>query len=245
MVAPLGFERYKHNPMDTQELKRPKVIFFDVNETLLDLAQLKESVSKALNGRKELVPLWFTTLLQYSLVATVGDHFDTFGEIGAATLQMVAQQNNITLSADQAKEALKPIRKLPPHKDVPEALARLKEAGYVLVPLTNSATDALEDQVTNSGLKQYFQRLLSVEEIGIYKPHTRVYTWASRKMEVRPEESMLIAAHGWDVAGAKWAGWQTAFIARPGQQLYPLADQPDMIAPTLTEIADKLIAIKK
>ena len=52
-------------------MARPKVILFDVNETLLDLTPVKESVGKALDGRPELAPLWFTTLLQYSLVATV------------------------------------------------------------------------------------------------------------------------------------------------------------------------------
>jgi len=52
-------------------MARPEVIFFDVNETLLDLTPLKESVGETLGGRPELAPLWFTTLLQYSLVATV------------------------------------------------------------------------------------------------------------------------------------------------------------------------------
>lgn len=246
MVAPLVDGKAKNNsPMETQALKSPKVIFFDVNETLLDLQPLKESVANVLNGRKELVPLWFTTLLQYSLVATVGDHFVKFGEIGAATLQMVAQQNNISLSADKAKEALKPIRSLPPHKEVPEALSRLKDAGYTLVPLTNSDTEALNDQMQNSGLKKYFDRLLSVEETGIYKPHTRVYNWATRKMGVQPGESMMIAAHGWDIAGAKWAGWQAAFVDRPGQQLYPLAEKPELNLPDLTQIADRLVAVKK
>ena len=202
-------------------------------------------MTKVLEGRKELVPLWFTTMLQYSLVATVGDHYRDFGDLGVATLQMVAQNHNISLSAEKAKEALKPIRLLSPHKEVPEALARLKKAGYKLVTLTNSSNEAVEAQMTNSGLKQYFERMLSVEDIGMYKPHSRVYNWAARKMGVQPAESMLVAAHGWDVAGAQWAGWQAAFISRPGQQLYPLAEKPQIVAPTLTEIASQLIAAKQ
>ena len=65
-------------------MTRPKVIFFDVNETLLDLTPVKKSVGEALGGRPELAPLWFTTLLQYSLVATVADRYLDFGEVGAA-----------------------------------------------------------------------------------------------------------------------------------------------------------------
>lgn len=231
--------------MNTPQIEPPKVIFFDVNETLLNLEPLKESVTKVLKGRKELVSLWFTTMLQYSLVATVVDKYRDFGEIGAATLHMVAANHDIPLSEQKAKEALKPILSLPAHQDVPEALGRLRNSGYTLVTLTNSSNKAVEAQMSNSGLKQYFKQLLSVEDVGMYKPHSRVYNWAARKMGVEPEESMLIAAHGWDVAGAGWAGWQTAFISRPGQQLYPLTNEPEIIAPTLTEIADQLIAVKE
>ncbi|QDT93845.1 HAD family hydrolase [Gimesia algae] len=101
---------------------RPKCLFFDVNETLLDLDAMKESVAAALGGRPDLLPLWFTTMLQYSLVATVGDHYDDFGVIGAATLQMVARNHDIDLSDDAAKQALAPIRSLPAHPDVRPAL---------------------------------------------------------------------------------------------------------------------------
>ena len=241
MTASLAYSTPKPKTMRTDQINKPKVIFFDVNETLLDLGPLKESVAKIFEGRKELVTLWFTTMLQYSLVATVGDQYRDFGEIGAATLQMVARNNDISLTEEKAKEALKPIRSLPAHSDVPEALGRLKEEGFTLVTLTNSSNKAVEEQMTNSGLKKYFVQLLSVEDVGMYKPHSRVYNWAARKMGIKPAESMMIAAHGWDVAGAKWAGWQTAFISRPGQQLYPLADKPEIVAPNLSQIADKLL----
>lgn len=99
--------------------------------------------------------------------------------------------------------------------------------------------------MTNSGLKKYFDKLLSVEDVGLYKPHSRVYSWATRKMGVEAGESKVVAAHGWDMAGAICAAWQTAFISRPGKQLYPLADKPDLIAPTFTLIAEKLLAARK
>lgn len=230
--------------MHKNKIHPPKQIFFDVNETLLDLSPLKEKISKMLGGGPELVKLWFTTLLQYSLVATVGDQYRDFGEIGAATLQMVARRQGLSLSQEKAREILKPIRSLPAHADVPEGLSKLKNAGYSLAAFSNSGNKALEEQMSHSGLKSYFDQLLSVEEIGLFKPHRRVYSWASRKMGVTPEESMMITAHGWDVTGAKWAGWQVAFISRPGHQLYPLAQDPEIIAPDLGEIANQLIAAK-
>ena len=94
-------------------MARPHVILFDVNETLLDLTPVKESVGKVLDGLPELAPLWFTTLLQYSLVASVADHYLDFTEVGAACLHMVAKNHAIELSEDDAKQALAPMRSLP------------------------------------------------------------------------------------------------------------------------------------
>lgn len=222
---------------------RPKVLFFDVNETLLDLAAMKTSVSNALNGRADLLPLWFSTMLHYSLVTTTGNQYFDFGAIGAAALQMVAKNNNITLSDDSAKTAMKPILSLPPHKDVPAALDALKKAGYTMVSFTNSSEKAVASQLKNANLERYFDVQLSIEIIGKFKPDADAYSWAARKMGVKPEECMLIAAHGWDVAGAQWAGWQTAFLSRPGQQLFPLAGVPDYNVKDLGALAGELVLL--
>ena len=223
--------------------RRPKLLFLDVNETLLDLSPLKKTVGDALGGKAELLPLWFKTMLQYSLVATVADRYEHFTTIGAATLQMVARNNAIELSEDAAKKAIKPILSLQPHPDVKPALERLSGAGFKLVTLTNSSTSGVEQQMRNSGLEQYLTDRLSIEELGIYKPHSHVYRWAARKMQLSIDDCMLVAAHGWDIAGAIWAGMRGAFLARPGAQLYPLGPQPEISESTFKQAADKLIAM--
>lgn len=228
-----------------KELIRPKVLFFDVNETLLDLTTMKKSVGDALGGRSDLLPLWFTTMLQHSLVNTVGRKYEAFGVIGAAALQMVAANHGIELSEKEAKEAiLPPLRSIPPHPEVKESLQKLKDSGYKLVSFTNSSNIGVETQFKNAGLTQYFDQRLSIEDIGKFKPHADTYDWAARKMEVQPNECMLVAAHGWDIAGAIWAGWRGAFVSRPGAQLYPLAPKPDLHEKNLKLIAEKLIALK-
>lgn len=223
---------------------RPKVLFFDVNESLLDLNVMKKSVGKALGNREDLLPLWFSTMLHYSLVTTLSEQFTDFGNIGAAALQMVAANNNITISKEDAKEVITAFSSLPPHPEVKEALKALKDAGYTLVSLTNSSTKGVETQFKNAELTHFFDERLSVEEFGKYKPAKDVYNWAANKMGVKPNDCIMIAAHGWDIAGAIWAGWRGAFIARPGKQLYPLAPLPEINEPNLLLIAKKLIALK-
>ena len=222
---------------------RPKIIFLDVNETLLDLGPLKESVGAALGGKKELLSLWFTTMLQYSLVNTVADRYEHFTTIGAATLQMVANNHDVELTKEQADKAIAPIRSLSPHPDVDPALTALNKAGFKLVTLTNSSAMGVEQQMKNSDLQKHLTDRLSVESVGYFKPHPHVYRWAARQMKVDVSECMLIAAHGWDIAGALWAGMRGAFLSRPGHQLYPLAPEPEINEADLELAADRLIAM--
>ncbi|MBO1254743.1 haloacid dehalogenase type II [Alteromonas sp. 5E99-2] len=226
---------------NAQELNKPKVIIFDVNETLLDLDSMRESVGKALGGKEELLPLWFSTMLHHSLVDTTRGEWNDFGTIGVAALQMVARNNGIEISDEQAKQAIvPPLLSLPPHPDVKEGLAALNDAGYTIISLTNSSNAGVRAQFEHAKLTHFFSKRLSVEDIGVYKPDLRAYRWALEQMNVKPEEALMVAAHGWDIAGAKSAGLQTAFIARPGKQLYPLADKPDYLVNDLNELVDLL-----
>ena len=231
----------KNTAMSARELRAPKVIFFDVNETLLDLTAMRSSVGEALGGRDDLLPLWFSTMLHHSLVDSTTGRFHTFGEIGVASLLMVAEIEGIELTKAQAKTAIvTPLRSLPPHPDVRDGLQALKNKGYKLVSLTNSSNQGVYTQFKNADLLSYFDERLSLEDINLYKPDTRTYEWAIEKMGIAAEDAMLVAAHGWDIAGAKQAGWQAAFIARPGKVLYPLAIAPDTVVSGLDELVSQL-----
>ena len=227
--------------MANETPSKPKVLIFDVNETLLDLTSMRTSIGKALGGREDLLPLWFSTMLHHSLVSTVMNDYHDFGQIGVASLLMVAQNNNIEITSEQAKTAIvTPLLTLPPHGDVKDALAKLKSQGYKLVSLTNSSNKGVKAQFESAGLTSFFDERYSIEDIKIYKPDLRAYEWVLKKLNVKPEEAMMIAAHGWDVAGAKEAGLQTTFIARPGKALYPLAKKPDHVVKDLTELVTLL-----
>ncbi|AUC85841.1 haloacid dehalogenase type II [Polaribacter sp. ALD11] len=233
------------NNSESIETRRPKVLFFDVNETLLDLTPMKKRVGEVLEGKEEVLSLWFTTMLHYSLVTSASGHYKPFGHIGAAALQMVAANNNITISEEKARKIIaESMQNLPPHPEVKEALTQLKKEGYKLVAFTNSSNEGLKKQFENAELTAYFDERLSVEDTGKFKPFTDTYAWGAHKMGVKLEECMLIAAHGWDVAGALWAGWRAAFISRPGQQIFPLAPKTEIVATNLKKVADILVTYK-
>ncbi|RYE72844.1 MAG: haloacid dehalogenase type II [Oxalobacteraceae bacterium] len=218
---------------------KPKVLFFDVNETLLDMTGVKARVGNVLSDSKA-AELWFTTTLQYSLVMSVSDQYAEFSEIGAATLKMIARKNGIDLSETKAKETLSPMRTLPPHPDVKAALGCLKARGWRMAVLSNSSKSGMKAQMAHAELEHFLERQMSVESVGKFKPHADVYQWATNEMNIDSSECMLVAAHGWDVAGAKWAGWQTAFIGRKGEQTFPLGPKPDIEEANLLDFASSL-----
>ncbi|MGO4890963.1 haloacid dehalogenase type II [Flavobacterium sp. W21_SRS_FM6] len=221
----------------SQASTKPKVIVFDVNETLLDLETMRRSIGDALGGKDGLTTLWFSTMLHHSLVTTVSGDYQDFGKIGVAALMMVAQNEGISITQEQAVIAIKtPLLSLPAHPDVKPGLAALKAKGYTLVSLTNSSNEGVQTQFANAGLTDFFEQRMSIEDIKVYKPDLRAYAWALKKLGIKPEDALMVAAHGWDVAGAKAAGMQTAFVARPGKALYPLAPQPDYVVKDLNEL---------
>jgi 2-haloacid dehalogenase len=221
------------------------MLFFDVNETLLDLNAMRTVIGDALGARPDLLSLWFTTMLHHSLVVTLADQYKDFGELGVAALHMVARNHGVTLSPETAKQAVSLIRSLPAHPEVRPALEELKGEGFRMVTLTNSSQAAVDAQMQNAGLTDFFERRLSVEETQLFKPHSHVYRWAARKLGFAPQDCLLVAAHGWDVAGAIWAGCRAAFISRPGAQLFPLAPEPEIVEPDLGAAAMRLIAMEK
>lgn len=228
-------------PAMTTAPARPKLLIFDVNETLLDLSKLQQAVNQEFRSETAFKQ-WFALLLQYSLVDTVTGSYHDFGQIGDAALDMLAQAlGQPARPAARKKELLTLIAELPPHPDVIPGLTALQQAGFRMVTLTNSPDATVQKQMAYAGLTGFFERLLSIDSLQRYKPHPDTYHTTCERLQVAPAQAMLVAAHGWDTAGARLAGLRAAFIARPGQQTYPLAPAPTLTGPTLADIARQLI----
>lgn len=222
-------------------LPRPKVLLFDVNETLLDLSKLKRAVPKAF-GNKHAFKQWFGLLLQYSLVDTVMGAYHPFGEIAEAALDMTADMlEEKRLPPAKKQELVGLLKQLPAHKDVPRGLDMLLDAGFQLVAFTNSPRATLDEQLRYASIIHYFEQGLSIDTEQLYKPHRYAYQAALQALNVAPDEALLIAAHGWDVAGAHHAGLRSGFLARPGQTLYPLAPLPTYQGKDLPTLARQII----
>jgi 2-haloacid dehalogenase len=223
---------------------RGKIIVFDVNETMLDVDALAPQFQRVF-GSAAVAQEWFTNVVMYSQVTTVAGPYADFGTIARAVLEMTAAAHRVTLSAADRDDILRGLVSLPAHPDVPDGLKMLRDAGFRLVTLTNSAPAAVGQQLTNAKLATYFEHSYSVDAVKKFKPAPDVYRMVATEMHVDPSQLRLVAAHAWDVLGAMRAGLSAAFIARPGKALYPLAQKPDIVGPTLREVAAAILKTDK
>lgn len=222
---------------------KPKVIFLDVIETLVDINPLKQEIAKLMGNRADLAECWFSNMLLYSLVDTLTDRLHSFREVAFSSFEMIASANNIVYDKDIVLKTLGYVSQAPAHSDVPEGLRLLKTAGYKLITLTNSSLTTVNEQMSYAGISDYIDGSISIDDIGYFKPHRHVYRRAAERMGVKPEECLLIAAHGWDIAGAIESGMQAAFIQRKGSAVYPLGPKPLYIEDNLIDLAEDIIQL--
>lgn len=222
---------------------KPKVIFLDVIETLVDINPLKQEIAKLMGNRADLAECWFSNMLLYSLVDTLTDRLHSFREVAFSSFEMIASANNIVYDKDIVLKTLGYVSQAPAHSDVPEGLRLLKTAGYKLITLTNSSLTTVNEQMSYAGISDYIDGSISIDDIGYFKPHRHVYRRAAERMGVKPEECLLIAAHGWDIAGAIESGMQAAFIQRKGSAVYPLGQKPLYIEDNLIDLAEDIIQL--
>ncbi|MBA3475068.1 MAG: haloacid dehalogenase type II [Rubrobacter sp.] len=217
-----------------------RVCVFDVNETLLDLGALDPHFERVF-GDASVRQTWFGQFLTSWLTAMVTGVYQDFGTIGGTALEMIAERQGVELSDEDKGQILGGMQELPPHPEVEENLGRLRNAGIRLATLTNSTQQVADAQLDNSGLREYFDQVLSADAVKRLKPAPEPYHMAAESLGVEIGQVRLVAAHAWDVAGALQAGCAAAFVARPGMVLNPLFERPDVVGSDLREVADGIL----
>jgi 2-haloacid dehalogenase len=202
-----------------------EVIAFDVNETLLDLRALD-----SLLGGADIRTRWFGLMLQTAFVGGLTGNYIDFSTAQRAALTM--------LGLGREDEILAQMRRLPKHPDVDAALDRLADS--TLIALTNSPLEVATAQLQFAGIAARFKAILSADQVRALKPRREAYEHAANSVGVALGDIRLVAAHGWDIAGALAAGCRAAFVQRPGMALIPVGDQPDIVGNDLVEVADKI-----
>ncbi|MDN3682037.1 haloacid dehalogenase type II [Vibrio tapetis subsp. quintayensis] len=218
---------------------KKEVILFDINETVLNLESLKPKFSDAF-GSEDALSLWFSKLLHSSTVCITTNVNSNFSELANAMLDSVAAHYNCRLTDEKRNELLDSFSNLPPHSDIKEALDKLRASGFKTVAFSNSSLNLISAQMNNSGLINFFDTIISVEDSGSFKPNPDVYKFAGKVLGESVENLRLVATHDWDTHGALSAGLKAAYIDRTGSQYHPLYLKPEINSKTMGGVVEKL-----
>ena len=180
---------------------------------------------------------WRRKQLEYSwLRAITGDHI-TFREVTAQALDWAMERHG--LSDDALRARLMDLYfVLDAYPEVPAMLDALAAAGLRAAILSNGSPDMLDAAVASAGIGARLDAVLSVEEVGVFKPAAAVYDLVGARMGCAPGQVLFVSSNGWDAAGAAGYGFHTAWVNRAGLPVDRLAARPHHVLPDLTTIPE-------
>ena len=194
-------------------MKNVKAIIFDAYGTLFDVNSAAEKCKDKIGDKWEpFANFWRTTQLEYTwLRSLMGRHKD-FWQITEDSLDKSMKAFNIDSS--MKNELLNLYKILSPFKEVPETLKALKEKKFKLAILSNGTPSLLNELVKSNNLNNLFDDIFSIEEVGVYKPDSKVYDIPVKKYKIKKDEIAFLSANTWDVSGGGNYGYQAIWVNR-------------------------------
>ena len=222
-----------------------EVCMFDLYGTVVDIQTgLTEAAAPLLKAKgwtgnpSAFVTWWRRTHFENSMIdALLQKEHTPYREIGERSLAHVLERAHIPYRMEVVRALVAEIERLRPFPEVPDALTRLRRR-YRLAVLSNGDPDMLEAAKPYHGIA--FEKVISVAAANAFKPHVATYTRAADIMGVELNRVLFVANHAFDCIGAKAAGMRTAFIDRRRRPFGATPYQPDLVVPTMRELADLL-----
>lgn len=209
---------------------------FDAYGTLFDVAAAASRCRDVLGGKADsLAALWREKQLQYTwLRALQGRHAD-FWQVTGNALDFALE--TLAISGVGLRERLMNLYlTLDAFPEVPEVLQGLKKSGFVIGILSNGSPKMLAAAVDGAGIGDLVDYVLSIEEVGIYKPHPKVYQLAVDRIGVPPGAMCFQSSNAWDAYAASAFGMRVVWCNRYGQRREHLPGAPDREIRTLAEL---------
>ena len=194
-------------------MENVKAIIFDAYGTLFDVNSAAEKCKDKIGDKWEgFANFWRTTQLEYTWLRSLMDRHKDFWQVTEDSLDKSIKVFNIDPS--MRNELLNLYKILSPYKEVLETLKTLKEKKFKLAILSNGTPSLLDELVKSNHLDNLFDDIFSIEQVGVYKPSSRVYDMPIKKYNINKSEVAFLSANTWDVSGGGNYGYQSIWVNR-------------------------------
>ena len=190
-----------------------KAIIFDAYGTLFDVNSAAEKCKNKIGEKwEDFANHWRTTQLEYTWLRSLMNRHKDFWQVTEDSLKKSMEAYKIETS--MRNDLLNLYKVLSPFEEVLETLKSLKEKKYKLAILSNGTPELLNDLVKINKLESFFDDIFSIEEVGVYKPDTKVYDIPIKKYGIKKNEVIFLSSNTWDVSGGGNYGYQSIWVNR-------------------------------
>ena len=213
-----------------------KACVFDAYGTLFDVHSAVGKYRPRLGDKADAVSgTWRTKQLEYTWQRTILDRYVDFWRVTADGLDYALDAHGVDDEALR-DDLLNAYLSLDAYPEVPRVLSTLRKGGIRTAILSNGSPMMLEAAVGNAGIGDALDAVISVDELGVFKPSAEVYQLAMDELEVGRGQVSFQSSNAWDAAAAATFGFRVAWCNRFGQACERLPDAPDVEIRTLDEL---------
>ena len=214
-----------------------KAIVFDAYGTLFDVNSAAEKCKGKIGDKWEgFANFWRTTQLEYTWLRSLMKRHKDFWQVTEDSLDK--SMKTFSIDSSMKNELLDLYKKLSSYSEVKGVLNSLKEKKYKLAILSNGTPTLLNKLVKSNNLENIFDDLFSIEEVGIYKPDSKVYDMPIKKYQIKADEIVFLSANTWDVSGGGNYGYNAIWVNRNKSIFDNLDYKPKNEVSDLTQLVD-------
>ena len=216
-------------------MKNIKAIIFDAYGKLFDVNSAAEKCKDKIGDKwEDFANYWRTTQLEYTWLRSLMNRHKDFWQVTEDSLDKSMKAFKINLS--MRDELLNLYKILSTYNEVPEVLKTLKEKKFKLAILSNGTPTLLNELVKSNKLHNLFDDLFSIEQVGIYKPDSKVYDLPIKKYQIEKNEVAFLSANTWDVSGGGNYGYNAIWVNRNKNIFDNLDYKPNSEIKNLSEL---------
>jgi 2-haloacid dehalogenase len=225
-----------------------KLIAFDAYGTLFDVYSMGQLAEELFPGNGQAFALmWRDRQIEYTRLVTMSDpspngskYYLPFWEITIRSLRYACKRMNLTLSPDDEKRLMDQYAKLISFDDSQTVLKNIKGRGIATAILSNGSKDMLATVVQSNGLKPYLDKVVTIEEVRLFKTSPQAYELLLKAFPVKKKEILFVSSNAWDALAAKWYGFDVFWVNRLGHPYEEIGEKPNYEGNSLSKVLEVL-----
>jgi len=226
-----------------------KLIAFDAYGTLFDVYSMGQLAEELFPGRgQEFSVMWRDRQIDYTRLVTMSDpnpngskYYLPFWELTIRSLRYVGKRMNLSLTPENEQRLMGEYAKLSSFEDSLRVVKAIQEKGISTAILSNGSREMLATVVESNGLKPYLDKVVTVEDVRLFKTAPQAYELLLKAFPVQKAEVLFVSSNAWDALAAKWYGFDVFWVNRLGHPFEEIGEKPNYEGNSLTKVLEVVI----